>query len=648
MSSNPTWINNGNVDSNDVPAHLRRESASVRVSQRTAVNSEELPIRIQRTMVNAESEAQPTIRRTVVNDGMSDSQVILNSGVSASSRRRRSARIAERSSDQPSIEANAGVVINLNHGDFLRTSSGYDLVVQKRIGEARDSGESDIYLCRYDNYDCVVKIFRRAMRNVEKKIQAFRNVKSDYIAPIIDTGFYANRYYEVYNYYPYGSLADELKHRTFSFDEIGEIIIPQLTTALNDLHNSGILHRDIKPANIMWKERSKKSIVLIDFGLSSVIRDSSIHSTIVIPQSQVGGTRAYEAPEVHDNIYTKESDYYSMGIVLYELFCGKVPEGVYTNGISQSENMPKRFYELLLGLTYADIKYRHDKRNPNRRWTCDEIIKWWNGVEQPIPGTVQVFEGSVEATGGRSIPPFSFQEKTYTDIDSLCAAMATDWENGKACIMRGALLQHLRRQGKTNAQALWASQIDDITNNASYNPDQKLLHVISSLSPNHPYIACPLGCFTSPAEFGQRLMACMRNSSPAMRNSAMEAMRTLLSTTELSTFVSNDNAPEDFISYIKEFEAMTSSDRWNRQKESIVFELAYCFSGERALDVGLPDGSVFETVDDLKRFLVQFGTGDFKELYSVCEYFLDGAHQMKPQVFAWLRHQGYVLDDFNQ
>lgn len=553
----------------------------------------------------------------------------------------------DQNSEKPIIGAVVGSVIELRTGDQLSTHGGDLLTVQHRIGEAKDNGEADIFLCCAGSrhYERVIKIFRRTMRNIENKLNAFRKVDSEYIAPIVDTGYYADRYYEVYRYYPCGSLADEIKKRTFSYEELVDIIIPQFASALKSLHEAGIYHRDIKPSNILWRDHSKKSIVLIDFGLSSVIRDTSVQSTVLV--SQIGGTRAYEAPEVHDGLYTKESDYYSMGIVLYELFCGKLPVAVYTNRITRPEGMPEDLHNLILGLTYTDISNRNDERNPNRRWTIREIVKWQNHEELPIPGTVQVVKKPQGIVNDRSIPPFSFQEKTYTDIDSLCNAFAIDWENGKKTVMREMLNKHLDRRDKTDAQALWMSQMYDIMNNDSYDADQKFLRIIMALSPNRGYIACPMGCFSSIEQLGKRLAACMTNDSQEVRNAAIGAMKTLLTTDELSGFAERQGVPGDVLEDLKWFETLPQTERWGRQREAIVCELAYRLSGDTPLNVGLPDGTVFTTVDELKSYLIRFGKGDFKELYNRCGYFLDSANQMKPCVYGWLRHQGCQLTDFN-
>ena len=58
-----------------------------------------------------------------------------------------------------------------------------------------------------------------------------------------------------------------LKNKNLTEEEI-PIIIKQILSAINYLHNKNICHRDIKPENIMFKNDSFKEIKIIDFGLS--------------------------------------------------------------------------------------------------------------------------------------------------------------------------------------------------------------------------------------------------------------------------------------------------------------------------------------------------------------------------------------------
>jgi serine/threonine-protein kinase len=90
-------------------------------------------------------------------------------------------------------------------------------------------------------------------------------------------------------------------------------IARQLCLGLGAAHERGILHRDLKPANVMIDDRGRVRIT--DFGLAGLEESQG-------PDG--GGTPAYMAPEqLAGGAASLQSDLYSLGLVLYEVFTGK-------------------------------------------------------------------------------------------------------------------------------------------------------------------------------------------------------------------------------------------------------------------------------------------------------------------------------------
>ncbi|AFY81981.1 putative ATPase [Oscillatoria acuminata PCC 6304] len=119
------------------------------------------------------------------------------------------------------------------------------------------------------------------------------------------------------------SVAQYLENQTLNLLEILDIAI-QVTAILHDLHQQRIIHKDIKPANILIHPDSGQ-ITLIDFSIASLLPKEI--PAIQSPQG-LEGTLAYLAPEQTGRMnrgIDYRTDFYALGVTLYELLTGQLP-----------------------------------------------------------------------------------------------------------------------------------------------------------------------------------------------------------------------------------------------------------------------------------------------------------------------------------
>lgn len=102
----------------------------------------------------------------------------------------------------------------------------------------------------------------------------------------------------------------------------------QLAEGMLALHDAGLLHRDVKSTNVLVTDDGR--VVVLDFGLVTHLRSAD--------EGDAAGTPLYMAPEqwLGGNV-TEASDWYSVGVVLYEALTGMAPFSGSVTEIAQQK-----------------------------------------------------------------------------------------------------------------------------------------------------------------------------------------------------------------------------------------------------------------------------------------------------------------------
>jgi DNA-binding response OmpR family regulator len=157
---------------------------------------------------------------------------------------------------------------------------------------------------------------------LEREYTAIVAIRDPSVVQIHDYGVHAGYEYLVMEYLPRGDLKARMQQALTEQEALR--YVAQIAAALQVVHHAGLLHRDLKPPNVMLRENG--DVALIDFGLARALDGST-------PSTRTGvlrGSPYYMSPEqAMGEILDARSDFYSLGIMFYEMLTGKKP---YTGG----------------------------------------------------------------------------------------------------------------------------------------------------------------------------------------------------------------------------------------------------------------------------------------------------------------------------
>lgn len=213
-------------------------------------------------------------------------------------------------------------------------TSALDLRVGSRIGPWRitavlaSGGMGTVYEAQRDDGQYRQRVAIKCIRpelTSPRLVDAFLNERNTLaqldhpgIAHLLDGGiddhgvpWFALRYVE-------GETIDQwCEHHRSTVRERVELM-SQACEALAFAHQRGVLHQDIKPSNLLVTVEGQVQIV--DFGLAATLAGDR-------PLRRIAVSQGYAAPEsLAPERPTRAADVYSLGAVMYQLLCGRLPQ----------------------------------------------------------------------------------------------------------------------------------------------------------------------------------------------------------------------------------------------------------------------------------------------------------------------------------
>ena len=279
----------------------------------------------------------------------------------------------------------------------------------------------------------VVKLYRAQDREFDPLVLNMVQAEGSYphVVKTWDWGVDSGQRFELQELVTNGSLEDLRRAQggRLGLDLMAEIL-PELTSALEFVHDHEIVHRDLKPQNVLVRSFSSLDLVLSDFGLA--VSMTSGQSRTMRSGSR---TPAYAAPEASWGQVSPARDWWSVGIMIVELLAGhpfRRPDGDWmedpeigshlaTREIDVSGIEDRRWAHLARGLLVRD---------PRDRWGATQVNAWLAGEMPEVVDTAPTTSPS-PSRARTVVAPFPFDGSTISTPKEMAATFSANWTSAR-------------------------------------------------------------------------------------------------------------------------------------------------------------------------------------------------------------------------
>ena len=185
----------------------------------------------------------------------------------------------------------------------------------------------------------VKALIKKSINSIRMERAILKDIHYNFISNLYFSFQDKDFLYLIIDYYPGGDLRFYLEQNIQFNEKQIKFFVANIVLSLRYLRLNNILHRDIKPDNLVFDK--KGYLNLTDFGISKEVKNNKIIK-------DKSGTPGYLSPEVlTGKNQTFSSDYFSLGIIIYELiflerpFKGKTKQELAENILDNEINLTK-------------------------------------------------------------------------------------------------------------------------------------------------------------------------------------------------------------------------------------------------------------------------------------------------------------------
>ncbi len=268
----------------------------------------------------------------------------------------------------------------------------------KIVAQIGQGGMATIFKAYQSNLDRYValKVMHPALKEdrsfvmrLQREATVIAKLSHPNIVAVHDFREYEGIPFLVLQYIEGKTLKEVLQQQKLNTQQILNIICP-VADALSYAHARGVLHRDVKPSNILIDNEGH--VYLSDFGLARIAQSGESTAS----QDMMIGSPHYLSPEqAKSEPVDVRTDVYSLGVVLYEMFVGRVPfkaETTYATILAHINDPPPlpRSLNPRVPPAVEQVLLKALAKNPNERYpTVREMMR---ALENAVRGPREVDE----------------------------------------------------------------------------------------------------------------------------------------------------------------------------------------------------------------------------------------------------------------
>ncbi|XP_023770986.1 serine/threonine-protein kinase AtPK2/AtPK19 [Lactuca sativa] len=227
-----------------------------------------------------------------------------------------------------------------------------------KVYQVRKHGSSEIFAMKVMRKDRIFEKDHAEYMKAERDI--LTKVDHPFIVQLKYSFQTKHRLFLVLDFVNGGHLFFQLYRQGLFREDLARFYTAEIVSAVSHLHANGIMHRDLKPENILLD--AEGHVMLTDFGVAKQFDESTRSNSMC-------GTLEYMSPEiVQGRGHDKAADWWSVGILMYEMLTGKPPfrggnrqkiqEKIVKDKIKLPGFLSSEAHSLLKGLLQKDSSRR--------------------------------------------------------------------------------------------------------------------------------------------------------------------------------------------------------------------------------------------------------------------------------------------------